>query len=166
MHSLLYGGSPKLWLEVFIREKGLAWNDCIVHELRVLIDALEVAVYYDQINAGAITSMEILARRVQAILDAYGQPGKAPNWSMATYFTGQKSAADGVSAALRHFVAKQAKGERDIHVDMARGSRVALERAQSVDRGVTNEQPRAAWGGGKAGRARGRGRGLAPAVPP
>ena len=78
-------GDPKLWLERFLREKNLSASDRTTHELRTLCDALWSAGSYDQLNLGALSTLEIISRRVAVIVEAYQDPAK-PNWATARYY--------------------------------------------------------------------------------
>ena len=64
------GGSPKLWLEVWSRAKGIAEHDRAKHELRCLCKALQHAGSIDQLNLATLSCMETLSRRIQSIVDA------------------------------------------------------------------------------------------------
>eukprot|EP00959_Pyramimonas_sp_CCMP1952_P394542 8266790-Pyramimonas_sp.AAC.1 len=63
-----------------------------MHELTCLVAMMFYAPTLDQLNAPALASFEVLARRLQAILDAYKIPGRAPNWQMARFYSGVTAA--------------------------------------------------------------------------
>ena len=49
-----------------------------------------------QLNCAAFLSFEVLARRVQAIIDAYAQDPRNPKWTAARHFRG----ADGMNVGI------------------------------------------------------------------
>jgi len=170
-HMWKHGGNPRLWLDVFMREKNLAANDRVVHELRVLLDAIYFLACYDQLNAGALACAEVLCRRISAIVDAYAVAGRPPNWAMAAYYTGQKSAADGVSPSLRNYVARLARDDREVQNEITRSTRLLPAGEDGGGESSGGRGAGGAQGRGTAGQPprrppKGRGRGLAPAVPP
>ena len=61
---------------------------------------------FDQVNIGAFVSLEVVARRIQLITEAYSNPAR-PNWEAARLFMGQTLAEDAVVPALRTYVAKR-----------------------------------------------------------
>ena len=68
-HFYKYGGDPKLWC----RQKGIADQDRVKHELRCLMEVFHHAGSYDQLHLPVLA----VARRVQCIVDAYAQGGLA-----------------------------------------------------------------------------------------
>ena len=68
----------------------------VAHELRVLVETLQAAGSYDQLNLGGLAELEIVARRVQLITEAYANPQK-PNWDTSKFFAGTSAAGDAVS---------------------------------------------------------------------
>ena len=112
-HMQRFGGDPANWMLQFAREKHIAASDRTWHELRVLTSAVEAAGSYDQLNIGALASVEILCRRVQAIADAHAIPGKV-DWSNGKFFTGTGDVGDAVTSSLRQWAARRAKDEADI----------------------------------------------------
>eukprot|EP00959_Pyramimonas_sp_CCMP1952_P039934 834952-Pyramimonas_sp.AAC.1 len=67
--------------------KGLGQNDRVVHELRTIVEALYQGGVYDQLNMGGLMMVEVLTRRVAAVVDAYSDPTK-PSWTNARFFEG------------------------------------------------------------------------------
>eukprot|EP00959_Pyramimonas_sp_CCMP1952_P252100 5267489-Pyramimonas_sp.AAC.1 len=82
------GGDLRLWLQLWARAKQVDVNDRVMHELNCLVDMMFYASTFDQLNAPALASFEVLARRFQTILDAHRIPGRAPNWQMARFYSG------------------------------------------------------------------------------
>lgn len=76
-----FGGNPKRWLGDWMRSKQVQEGDRITFEMKVLVEALFVAGTYDQLNLAGLASMEVLARRVQAVVDAYSAC-PIPDWAL------------------------------------------------------------------------------------
>ncbi|CAK0882062.1 unnamed protein product, partial [Prorocentrum cordatum] len=51
-------GTPRAWLEKFLRDKNIAPTDRVAHELRPLVEALEEAGCFDQVNLGGLACLE------------------------------------------------------------------------------------------------------------
>ena len=85
-----FGGDPKRWLVEWFRAKGIQDQERVAHEMRCLIKAVYTAGIYDQLNLSSLASVEILARRIQAVVDAYARGvaacriGVQPEWSHLT----------------------------------------------------------------------------------
>lgn len=107
------GGDPRLWLQGWMRQKKMEPTDRTAHELKVLCDCLYFAGVYDQVNIPALISLEIVARRIQAIADAYTNPNK-PSWENAKIFTGQGTADDVVSPTFRTYAVRKNKDELEL----------------------------------------------------
>ena len=72
-------GDPRRWLERWLIEKGFGENDRLAHEMHVLADCLFHAATYDQLNVGSVVCLEVVARRLQAIVDAHSVSASKPN---------------------------------------------------------------------------------------
>ena len=70
-HFSKFGGDPKRWLADWMRSKQIHENDRISFEMKVLIESLYLAGTYDQLNMSCLASVEVISRRVQAVVDAY-----------------------------------------------------------------------------------------------
>lgn len=68
-HMLKFGGDPKLWLELWCRQKSISEQDRVKHELRCLMEVLYYGGTYDQLNMPVLASFESVARRVQCIVN-------------------------------------------------------------------------------------------------
>ena len=109
-------GSPKAWLATWARFKQVQEGDRIMFELRTLVDAIELAATYDQVNAPALASFETISRRIMAIVDAFSAgSSSAPDWGAAKIITGYKGPEDVVSPTLRQWVARRGKDEVELH---------------------------------------------------
>ena len=104
-----------MWLSLWQREKHLETTDRVMHEMKVLTDAVYWAGVYDQLNIGASVAIDTLVRRIFTIVDAYGNPSK-PNWDNAKIFGGQGSPDDCVDPTFKAWAARKAKDEAEIHL--------------------------------------------------
>ena len=112
-HTERHGGDPRQWLILWMRSKHIEPTDRVYHELKVLTDALFYAGTFDQINAPALISMEVICRRLAAVVDAYTNPAK-PSWENAKIFAGHGSAEDLVSPTFRTHATKKNKDELEL----------------------------------------------------
>lgn len=114
-HMYKYGGDPKQWLELWCRQKGIAEQDRVKHELRCLMDILYLGGTYDQLNMPVLASFETASRRVQCIVDAYAAGGGVPDWGNAKLFTGYQTPEDLVMPQLRTWAARRGKEEVELY---------------------------------------------------
>ena len=115
-HMFKYGGDSRQWLMLWSRHRGLVDGDRVMHELRVLVDILWYGGSYDQLNLGSLVCMEVAARRIQAVVDAYSAGGTgAPDWGNARLFTNYVGPEDIVSPQLRTWAARRGKEEVELH---------------------------------------------------
>ena len=148
------GGDPRMWLERWLREKHLESSDRVAHELRCLTDVLFLAGCVDQVNLGGLHAVELVARRIAAIVEAYATPGR-PNWEHARHYSGVGASEEVVAPALRSPVLRRAKEEHE----------VATARARNLPRGTPTdgkEEGGAGFGAGdgsRRGAGKGRGKG-------
>eukprot|EP00435_Cladocopium_sp_Y103_P073271 s29_g43.t1 len=160
-HTARYGGDPKRWLSEWMRSKQIQEGDRICFEVKVLVESIYLAVTYDQLNVSALACIEIIARRIQAIVEAYSS-GPVPDWHSAKVMTLYRSPEDAISPQLRSWAARKNKEELDLaqtraKVREGRKGLVVPEEAAAgavADGALPNSGPKA-----KA-RPKGRGRGL------
>jgi hypothetical protein len=112
-HTHRFGGNPRLWFNEFARSKSIQSTDRVYHELSTLVDAIYHAGTYDQYNVGCSICVEVLARRIQSIVDAYSNPGRI-DFTQARLFVGTSSLEDAIDPALRNYVARRSKDEAEI----------------------------------------------------
>ena len=62
--------------------------DRTLHELREIADVSSLGAVVDQLNCAALLSFEVLAKRLQAIIDAYAQDARTPKSTIARHFRG------------------------------------------------------------------------------
>lgn len=131
-HAERHGGDPRLWLQLWCRTKHIEPTDRVHHELKVLTDCLFYAGTFDQLNIPALMSLEVVCRRVQAIVDAYSHPNK-PSWENAKIFSGQGTPEDIVSPTFRSYAARKNKDELELL--QARQKVRELKGTQAVEEG-------------------------------
>ena len=148
------GGDPRSWLEAWLREKRLDNTDRTSHELRVLTDVLYMAGVVDQLNMGGLCALEVVCRRIAAIVEAHAVPGR-PSWEHARYYAGAASSEEVVAPALRAQVLRQVKEAADIATMRSRTLHGAAEggAARTADDTGGGNPKR----GGGAAKARGKG---------
>lgn len=112
-HTETQGGDPRLWRQLWSRAKHIEPTDRTFHEMKMLTEVLYLAGTYDQVNIPGLMSLEVVCRRVQAIVDAYMNPSK-PSWENAKLFTGQASPEDIVSPVFRTYAVKRNKEELEL----------------------------------------------------
>ncbi|CAK0899857.1 unnamed protein product [Prorocentrum cordatum] len=116
-------GSPRAWLERFLREKGIASTDRVAHELRVLCDILEEAGEFDQINLGGLACLEVAALRLNLLVDAH-KSGSA-SYSNAKYLSPLTEVDQLMAPGLRSHVSRRAKEEYELMQGDKRAEAVA-----------------------------------------
>ena len=112
-HTERHGGDPRLWLQLWMRSKHIESGDRTYHEMKVLVDSLYFAGTFDQVNIPALMAMEVICRRIQAIVDAYSNPSR-PSWENAKIFAGQGAPEDIVSPTFRTYAQKKNKEELEL----------------------------------------------------
>ena len=160
-HTAKHGGDAKRWLAEWMRSKQIQEGDRISFEMKVLIESIYLAGTYDQLNLSSLACIEIIARRIQAIVDAYSS-GPIPDWHSAKVMTLYRSPEDAISPQLRSWAARKNKEELDLAQTRAK--------VREGRRGLTSPEEAAAsavadgslpQGGPKSkAKAKGRGRGL------
>ena len=162
-HMQKFGGDPKQWLELWCRQKSIADQDRVKHELRCLMDVLYYGGVYDQVNMPVLASFESVARRVQCIVDAYSTSSSSPDWSNAKLFTGYTAPEDLVMPQLKTWAAR--RGKEEVELFQARNRMRELRRPGAA----SDEAAQAVADGNAAGGARPkrrpRGKGLEPPAP-
>lgn len=112
-HFAKFGGDPKRWLNDWMRSKQIQDNDRITFEMKVLIESIYLAGTYDQLNLSCLASVEVIARRIQAVVDAYSA-GSIPDWGSAKVMTLYRSPEDAISPQLRTWAARKNKEEMEL----------------------------------------------------
>ena len=133
---------------LWINAKRLEMNDRVVHDMKVLTDCIYFAGIHDQVNAPALIFLEIICRRIQAIVGAHSTPGRV-DWSDANAFTGEIDPEDCVDPALRNHVFQKKKVEPELQQtrEKTRKLRGAPFADGEGDGDVQEEAPKGAKGG-------------------
>lgn len=119
-HMGKHGLLPSGFLDRWARSRRVEETDRVYHELRALVDTLQVGGSYDSLNLGSLAMAETIARRLQTILDAYEQNATQPKFESARFFNGFGAATDAVSPELRSFVVRRARPTRQKSKSLAR----------------------------------------------
>ena len=122
------------------RSKGIHSTDRVYHELSTLVDAIYHAGTYDQYNLGCSIVVEVIARRIQSIVDAYSNPGRI-DFTQARHFVGTSSLEDAVDPALRNYVARKSKDEAEIQNARDKARALAATPSPSGPSGPTPGAP-------------------------
>ena len=103
-HMLKTGLTPRGWFNTWCREAGIDKSDRVYHEL-VLVEALERAMTYDQLNCCSLACCEIIGRRIISIIDAYEKSPKKPDFRNNAFLSGAVSS-NGIDPQLRAFASR------------------------------------------------------------
>lgn len=134
MHRI--GGDPKLWLELWCRQKGVAEQDRVKHELRCLMEAFFLGGTYDQLNMPVLAAFETIAKiakRIQCIVDASSQGSGAPDWGNARLFTGYTGPDDLIMPHSKTWAARKGKEEVELHQARAKMKELRKPSAQTEE---------------------------------
>lgn len=112
-HFQKFGGDPKRWLGDWMRSKQVQEGDRITFEMKVLVEFFFIAGTYDQLNLSGLASVEVIARRIQAVVDAYSA-GPVPDWHASKVMTLYRSPDDAIPPQLRSWAARKNKEELDL----------------------------------------------------
>ncbi|CAK0880153.1 unnamed protein product [Prorocentrum cordatum] len=124
-------GPPRAWLEKFLR-------------------ALEEAGCFDQLNLGGLACLEVVARRLNAIVDAYKRGG-APSFANAKYLTPLGEADELPAPASRQRVSRRAEEDWEVEQSMKKAEAVDSRiTSGAAARGATSSGGAAGAGGGDA----------------
>ena len=139
------GFTPSTFHEHWVRTSDLGKGDRSVYEHECLSRILESMVVIDQLNAPALQSSELVARRLQVIREAHRISPGQPDYSAADVMMGWKyrKSGAGIDTSLAAHVATELKNEAAI----AKESRKAREEAAARRKG-RNQNKNASEGGG------------------
>ncbi|CAK0854189.1 unnamed protein product [Prorocentrum cordatum] len=124
-------GTPRAWLEKFLREKNIAPTDRVAQELRPRAEALEEAGCFDQLNLGGLACLEVVARRLNAIVGARKRGG-APSFANAMHLAPLGEADELPALALRQRVSRRAKEDWEAEQSMKKAEAVDSRVASSA----------------------------------
>ena len=154
-HWERHGGNPRLWLDVWCRNRNISQGERVYHELSVLLELFYVGGTYDQLNMGCLVCFEVAARRIQSVIDAYSQDPSKPQWNNARLYSGVSSAMELVSPELRHYVARRAKEEIEVDTMRTRNRTLGLAADASAAGGLPEAAPQKPGGKGAKGKDKG-----------
>ena len=116
-----HGGNPKLWMHLWMKELGASGKDRLYHEVTTLVEILYQGGTYDQLNAGAVASHEIVSRRLITIVETTSKGLDSSNLETARHYTGTSTIFDLAPHELRAYVTRAAKDEAEIDSMRTRG---------------------------------------------
>ena len=120
-----HGGNAKLWMHPWMKELGVSGKDCLYHEVSTLVEIPYQGGTYDQLNVGAVASLEIVSRRLTAIVEATPKGLDSLNWETARHYTGTSTVFDLAPHELRAYATRAPKDEAEIDSMRTRGRYVA-----------------------------------------
>ena len=156
------GGDPRLWYQSWCRDNNVSSKERTGIELKVLTECLYLGGCFDQLNLASLASMEIIARRVCQLVEAYfcGEPGR-PSWDGVRYLAPSLFQSTVVPNALRVYASRRLKEEADLE-NRSRsrpggggGARGAFgdEAADALAGGAPGSPAKPKKGDGKGGKA-------------
>ena len=92
-HFERHGGTPRMWLAQWLRDKRLESTNCVARDLRVLLEVLQKAWSHDQLSFGGVTALEV-------VTEAHAKPQK-PNGDTPKISSRIGGAGDAVIPGLR-----------------------------------------------------------------
>ena len=96
-----------------LRDLKLSETDHSAHELELLVIFVELGGSVDQLQLTNLICFELIARRIQLILDANSGSGP-PVWEGAEHFLGLGRRAKGIAPMLQAHVAGRLKDEAEV----------------------------------------------------
>ncbi|CAK0825411.1 unnamed protein product, partial [Prorocentrum cordatum] len=109
-----HGGAPKMWFQEWCKEQGVTRKDRAYHEVQTFIEVLYLAGTYDQLNMGALASLEVVSRRLLQYVEAYAHGAENANWGAAKHLGGTTNPLDLVPDALRSYASRLSKEEQEL----------------------------------------------------
>ena len=106
-----HGGVPKARTQRFLSDAKVPDTDRVKYEHGCLMEILEWAVVYDQVDVSALACFELLARRVALLEEAYTANPKNPRFEGSEHFQGLGRRTAAISPALTSFVASSLQSE-------------------------------------------------------
>ncbi|CAK0861934.1 unnamed protein product [Prorocentrum cordatum] len=165
-----HGGTPKMWFQEWCKEQGVTRKDRAYHEVQTLIEVLYLAGTYDQLNMGALASLEVVSRRLLQYVEAYAHGAENANWGAAKHLGGTTNPLDLVPDALRSYASRLSKEEQELEAlrmrsrvpgaapaDGAGAAAAAVASGGLPAAGAAGGAAAGAEGGDAAGKGRGRG---------
>ena len=103
--------TPKLHHNTWARDAEVSIKDRTFHEHEALTDIAEAFVCVDQLNCSSLFGYEKLVRRIMLLEEATGEPGTAPNWEGAEFWSESRPRGGGRIAPQmqKHVASRQAE---------------------------------------------------------
>ena len=111
---LTHGGNPQSRSPRFFTDAKVPEGDRVRHEHLLLMDILQLALEYDQLDISALASFEVLARRVALLEESYTTNPKNPRFEGAEHFSGMGRKTAAVAPDLSKHVATALQAESQI----------------------------------------------------
>eukprot|EP00971_Amphidinium_carterae_P335962 6472068-Amphidinium_carterae.2 len=113
--------------EAWVRNSGIRGNDRAVHEYKSLTRLLDYAVSYDQLQVCNLACLEVVARRLVIIEEAYRLQPEAPSYGHAEYMSGVLEKEDGtlIPPALKKHTAERLKADAEVAKETKKAKEVA-----------------------------------------
>ena len=108
------GGSPMQWYHKYLAENRIAASDRLAYELQAMCRLLEHAGCYDQLNLASLAAFEVLARRMQLLLDAASRGPGEGRFEDEELWSGHQQRTAGIAPALTAHVATRTKEKAEI----------------------------------------------------
>ncbi|CAK0814691.1 unnamed protein product, partial [Prorocentrum cordatum] len=108
------GGSPMQWYHKYLVENRIAASDRLAYELQAMCRLLEHAGCYDQLNLASLAAFEVLARRMQLLLDAASRGPGEGRFEDEELWSGHSQRTAGIAPALTAHVATRTKEKAEI----------------------------------------------------
>lgn len=106
--ALQIGGSPGGYFRELTKEMHLTKADKLWHDLKALIDIIEIGGNLDQLNMGGNACLESAIRRFQALVEANKTSG-GPNWNVAKHIASDLDPTDTLTTGFRSDVQRKAR---------------------------------------------------------
>ena len=164
-HFDKHGGDPRSWLQRFEADKGIERTDRMHHELATLTYALYYAGSVDCLNLGGLLCLEVIARRLESLVEALGDGQVQGHRDTGKYLAGRKSTMDCVAPQLWSWASLQVQDGARVQGCRTRARGSTTRSGGSADNDIGDDGPAAPDGGrlppaaGKGKKPRGRGRG-------
>lgn len=108
------GGTRVLCYQKYLVENRISATDRLSYDLQSLCRLMEHAGCYDQLNRASLASFEVLARRMQLLLDAASRDPGEGRFEDEELWSGHQQRTAGIAPALTAHVAARTKEKAEI----------------------------------------------------
>ena len=108
------GGTPRARTSKFAMDAKVPEGDRVRHEHAHLMEVMEFAMVYDQVDISALACFELVCRRVALLEEAYSANPKNPRFEGSEHFTGLGRRSAAVAPTLSQHVASALQSEAQI----------------------------------------------------